>query len=154
MSNQLINPYNNNENPNSLRGSTNKDIGTNDNTELLQKIGIVRITLKKNNVFMNVTDVKGHTIIKFSSGLVQKNAKQNGTKKKLFSLVKFILNKVSVFVKNNFDAIKIIIKGRGHKSFSFLKEFKKKKLQSQIIYFENKLPLVHNGCRPPKKRRL
>jgi ribosomal protein S11 len=152
MSNQLINPYNNNENPNSLRGSTNKDIGTNDNTELLQKIGIVRITLKKNNVFMNVTDVKGHTIIKFSSGLVQKNAKQN--KKKLFSLVKFILNKISIFVKNNFDAIKIIIKGRGHKSFSFLKELKKKKLQSKIIYFENKLPLVHNGCRPPKKRRL
>ena len=58
------------------------------------------------------------------------------------------------FVKNNFDAIKIIIKGRGHKSFSFLKELKKKKLQSKIIYFENKLPLVHNGCRPPKKRRL
>ena len=114
----------------------------------IQNIGIVRITIKKNNVFINVTDLLGKTILKFSSGLVQK--KKN--KRKLHSVVKFILNKISSFVRNNFDAIKIIIKGRGTKAFSYLKELKKKNLK--IILFKNYLPFVHNGCRPPKKRRI
>ena len=90
-----------------------------------QHIGIVRITIKKNNVFINITDLLGKTILKFSSGLVQK--KKN--KRKLHSVVKFILNKISFFIKNNFEAIKIIIKGRGTKAFSYLKELKKKNVK-------------------------
>ena len=80
-----------------------------------------------------------------------KAGKSNQTKKS-FSLVKFILNKISIFSKNNFDGIRIIIKGDGYKSFSFLRELKRKKVK--ITYFENKLPIVHNGCRLPKKRRI
>lgn len=126
-------------------------------------LGIVRITWKKNNIFMNVHDIKGKTIIKFSSGLVQKNS----NKKNLFSIAKFLLNKVRVFIKNNFYTVRIIIKGGGLKSLALIKQLQKQQKQqahekqkkekiwdSKIIYFENKLPLVHNGCRLPKKRRL
>ena len=107
---------------------------------------------------MNVTDIHGKTIIKFSTGLSTIQKRKSSQKKKLASLAKFILAKIHIFVKNNFDSIKIIIKGEGHKSFSFLKEFlrNKRKLyqRPEILYFENRLPIVHNGCRPPSKRRL
>ena len=45
---------------------------------------------------------------------------------KKFYSIKFILNKISIFVKNNFDVIRLIVKGKGHKAFSYLKELKKK----------------------------
>jgi ribosomal protein S11 len=45
---------------------------------------IIRITFKKNNVFVNLTKINGQTILKFSAGLVQK--KKN--KKQLRYLVK------------------------------------------------------------------
>ena len=45
---------------------------------------IIRMTLKKNNVFVNLTKTNGETIIKFTAGLIQK--KKN--KKQLRSLIK------------------------------------------------------------------
>lgn len=40
--------------------------------KLIQYCCIIRMTLKKNNVFVNLTKTTGQTIIKFSAGLVQK----------------------------------------------------------------------------------
>ena len=112
-------------------------------------IATLRITIKKNNVFMNITpNATGNTLLKFSSGFVLKTK----NKKKLNNVVKFLFSKVSVFVKNNFNYLRISIKGSGIKAFSYLKALKKKKLK--ILSYENYVPLVHNGCRPPKKRRL
>ncbi len=125
--------------------------GLNDRSPIRKKgiyCCIIRMTLKKNNVFVNLTNLKGQTIIKFTSGLIQK--KKN--KSKLRSIIKWIIEKLSFPVKNNFDCIKIIIKGHSVKSFSYLKELKRKKLK--IIYFESRIPIIHNGCRPPKKRRI
>jgi hypothetical protein len=36
---------------------------------------VIRMTLKKNNVFVNLTKTNGQTIIKFSAGLIQKKKK-------------------------------------------------------------------------------
>ena len=74
---------------------------------------------------MNVHDIKGKTIIKFSSGLVQKNS----NKKNLFSIAKFLLNKVRVFIKNNFYTVRIIIKGGGLKSLALIKQLQKQQKQ-------------------------
>ena len=109
---------------------------------------VVYLSIKKNNVFVNVTDIKGQTIIKFSSGLIQKNK----SKKQLPSIIKWIFEKLSYFVKNNFNHVKLIIKAPRTKSFFYLRELKRKRLP--IIYFENRIPLAHNGCRSPKKRRI
>jgi hypothetical protein len=38
----------------------------------IQYCCVIRMTLKKNNVFVNLTKTTGQTIIKFSAGLVQK----------------------------------------------------------------------------------
>jgi ribosomal protein S11 len=111
---------------------------------------IVRFSMKKNNIFVNLTNLKGQTILKFTAGLIQKRK----TKKELRSIVKFIIDKISFFIKANFDCAKIIIKsdGSAKKALSLFKHFKRKKLK--IVYFKAHLPIAHNGCRAPKKRRI
>jgi ribosomal protein S11 len=109
---------------------------------------IIHITWKKNNVFVNLTKINGETIIKFSAGLIQK--KKN--KKLLNSLIKWIFEKVTFFAKVNFTCVKIIIKGNNNINFAYLKDVKRKQLK--VISYQYHIPILHNGCRPPKKRRI
>ena len=122
---------------------------------------IIRITRKKNrrsnnpggssssNIFVNVTNLKGQTLIKFSFGLL---GGRKGPKLVKRTIVKFIMERISFFVKNNFDCVKITVKGHTSKSFSYFKEFKRRKLT--IVSFRTRIPVLHNGCRPPSKRRV
>lgn len=109
---------------------------------------IIRMTLKKNNVFVNLTKTNGETILKFSAGLIQKKK----SKKQLRSLIKWIFEKLAFFAKANFDYVKVIIKGHTNTPFSYLKEIKRKQLK--LIAYQHIIPVIHNGCRPPKKRRI
>ena len=115
---------------------------------------IVIMTLKKNNVFVNVTNLKGQrSVIKFSSGLIQKKK----SKKLLKTTAQWMIEKVLLVVKNNFfDCVKMVIKGQNSKSLSYLREFARgaKRKKIKIISFQNFVPIAHNGCRPPKKRRI
>ncbi len=107
---------------------------------------ILKINLKKNNIFVNLTKTNGETIIKFTAGLIQK--KKN--KKQLRSLIKWIFEKITFFIQNNFNYVKIIIKGYNKTKPSYLKEIKRKKLK--IISFQHIIPIIHNGRRLPKQR--
>lgn len=146
----------NNQKTNILQGTSAWPVkkhqkGPNDRLPIWRKgiyCCVIRMTLKKNNVSVNLTNLKGQTIIKFTSGLIQKKK----SKSKLRSIIKWIIEKSSFSVKNNFDRAKVIIKGHSGKSSSYSKESKRKKLK--IIYPESRIPVVHNGCRPPKKRRV
>ncbi len=55
-------------------------------------------------------------------------------------------------MRRNFNCVKIKIKGQTNKTITYLKEMKRKKIK--IITYENNIQNVHNGCRPPKKRRI
>lgn len=106
------------------------------------------IKIKKNNIFANITKLNGQTIIKYTTGLIQK--KKN--KKQQRTTAKWIIEKIGIFMKKNFSCAKIKIKGHTNKTISLLKEIKKKKIK--ILSYENNIKNVHNGCRPPKKRRI
>lgn len=108
----------------------------------------VIIKIKKNNVFINVTKLNGQTIVKYTTGLIQKRK----NKKQIRSIVKWIIEKIAIFIKKNYNCIKIKIKGHTNKAISYLKEIKRKKIR--IMTYENNTQIVHNGCRPPKKRRI
>lgn len=110
----------------------------------------IRMKLKENNVFVNVTNLKGQTIIKYSSGII--STKGNKNKKRSRAAIQWIIDKTSAFVKANFDCTKIIINAESVRSATYLKEYKRKKLD--IVYFQSKIPTIHNGCRLPKKRKI
>jgi hypothetical protein len=76
--------------------------------------------------------------------------KQN--KKRSRAAIQWIIDKTSAFVKTNFDCTKIIINAESVRSAIYLKEYKRKKLD--IVYFQGKVPAIHNGCRLPKKRKI
>ena len=74
-----------------------------------------------------------------------------------------MIEKIGTFIRNNFDCFKIIIKGHtsSRRSLSYLKELSKQrsfgsqnKKTKGLISFKHYVPVVHNGCRPPKKRRI
>jgi small subunit ribosomal protein S11 len=50
------------------------------------------------------------------------------------------------------EKIEIVIKGRGNGRESSIRAFKAAGLT--IVSIEDKTSVAHNGCRPPKKRRL
>ena len=64
------------------------------------------------------------------------------------------MDKIAFFIKANFDCVKIYIKSDGSfkKALSLFKYFKRKNLT--IVYFKTIVPIVHNGCRAPKRRRI
>jgi ribosomal protein S11 len=122
---------------------------------------IIHITWKKNNVFVNLTKMNGETIIKFTAGLIQK--RKSGKKKQLSSLIKWIFEKITFFAKVNFSCAKIIIKGCIHSTtnaatyFNYLKEIKRvrpKGAELRVLTYQYHIPVLHNGCKPPKLRRI
>lgn len=123
--------------------------------ESLQKVypkefcAVVRVIWKKNNVFINITNLRGKTIYKMSAGCIEKRK----VKKELRKMLNFMLESVSVFVKANFDSVHILVKGKSLKSiFPVFNTLRYK--ETPITRLKVSSGVLHNGCRPPKKRRV
>jgi ribosomal protein S11 len=130
---------------------------------------VIHTTLKKNNIFVNVTNTEGQTIIKFTAGSIRGSHAQGKagriqgstlpprpakTKKQPRTAARWIIEKISYFIRNNFDCVKIIVKGYTPKSLLYLRELKRQRKKLTIVYFQNRAPIIHNGCRPPRRRRV
>nr|BBH42911.1 30S ribosomal protein S11 [Marophrys sp. SRT127] len=143
---------------------------------------VIHTTLKKNNknIFVNVTNTEGQTIIKFTAGSIRggtnsapmgkaNRASSNSLpflsrrvntqtsrkgKKQPRTAARWIIEKISYFIRNNFDCVKIIVKGYTPKSLPYLRELKRQGKKLTVVYFQNRVPIPHNGCRPPRKRRI
>lgn len=135
------------------------------NIKKKQRCCIIVFSVKRNgantnNLFVNVTNLKGQTLIKYSSGIIQGQKKKNKKQIKSNKVAKWIIEKISYFIRNNFNCYKVVIKGHTstRRSLSYLKQLKRhdlfNKRKVNIVDFKNKIPIVHNGCRPPKKRRI
>jgi ribosomal protein S11 len=131
----------------------------------LQLCCVIHTTLKKNNIFVNLTNTEGQTILKFTAGSIrgsfgpQGNRSGKKSKKQPRTAARWIIEKISYFIRNNFDCVKIIVKACGDAAPSstslspYLSELKRRKKLS-IVYFQNRVPIVHNGCRVPRRRRV
>lgn len=123
----------------------------------------LRINIKKNNFFVNITNTQGKTLARFSTGLYEtkKNAQ---AKKNMPKYIKLILYHACTFVKSNFKTARIFIKTTSPKVnyyvkvlFFYLKPFAKTNhifLKKGVVSLHINIPTPHNGCRPPKKRRI
>jgi small subunit ribosomal protein S11 len=112
-------------------------------------IGIANIQTTFNNTIITITDTFGNTLCWASSGtsgfkgarkntaFAAQNAAQNaGLKAKEFGMEK----------------IEVIVKGRGNGRETSVRALKT--IGLNILSIEDRTPIAHNGCRPPKKRRL
>ena len=112
-------------------------------------VGVANIKTTFNNTIITITDILGNTLCWVSAGSsgfkgARKNtpfAAQTASRAAALKAIDMGMTKVEV-----------VINGRGNGRETSIRALKNAGLN--IISIEDKTSVPHNGCRPPKKRRL
>ena len=111
--------------------------------------GIIHIKSNFNNTLITLTNLKGDTIAWSSSG----SCRFKGARKSTPFAAKIAIETI---LKRCFDfgikQVKILINGPGPGRETVIRILQKGDLK--IILIRDMTPIPHNGCRPPKKRRI
>jgi small subunit ribosomal protein S11 len=112
-------------------------------------LGIANIQTTFNNTIVTITDTLGNTLCWASSGTSGfKGARKNTP----FAAQSAAQNAASKAKELGMEKVEVIIKGRGNGRETSIRALKSVGLT--ILSIEDRTPIAHNGCRPPKKRRL
>lgn len=111
--------------------------------------GIAVISSTLNNTIVSVSDMLGNTLCWASSG----TSGFKGSRKKTAFAAQLASQNVSEKAKEmGVQNLEIIVRGRGKGRESAIRALKAAGFT--ILALEDQTPLPHNGCRPPKRRRL
>lgn len=112
-------------------------------------VGIVNIQSTFNNTIVTISDILGNTLCWASSGTSGfKGARKNTP----FAAQTAARNAALKALEFGMEKIEIVIKGRGNGRETSIRALKA--IGLKILSIEDKTGIPHNGCRPPKKRRL
>ena len=112
-------------------------------------VGIANIKTTFNNTIITISDFLGNTLCWASSGSSGfKGARKNTP----FAAQSAARNAALKAMELGMEKIEVIIKGRGNGRETSIRALKSAGLN--ILSIEDKTSIPHNGCRPPKKRRL
>jgi len=112
-------------------------------------LAVVHIRATFNNTLITVTDVNGDTICSSSSGCVGFKGSRKSTP---FAAQQAAMRCANAAMRNGVQEIEIRVKGPGSGRESAVSAFQQAGLR--IASIEDVTPLPHNGCRPPKRRRV
>ena len=111
--------------------------------------GIIYIQSSFNNTIITLTNLKGDTLAWSSAGSSGFKGARKGTPFAAKLAIEAILKRCFDF---GILQIKIFITGPGPGRETVIRSLQKVGLQ--IILIRDITPIPHNGCRPPKKRRI
>jgi len=112
-------------------------------------VGIANIKTTFNNTIITISDFLGNTLCWSSSGSSGfKGARKNTP----FAAQSAARNAGLKAIELGMEKIEVIVKGRGNGRETSIRALKSAGLN--ILSIEDKTSIPHNGCRPPKKRRL
>jgi len=112
-------------------------------------VGIANIKTTFNNTIVTISDILGNTVCWASSGSSGfKGARKNTP----FAAQSAARNAAIKALELGMEKIEVVIKGRGNGRETSVRALKSAGLN--ILSIEDKTAVAHNGCRPPKKRRL
>ena len=112
-------------------------------------VGIANIKTTFNNTIITISDILGNTVCWASSGSSGfKGARKNTP----FAAQSAARNAALKAIELGMEKIEIVIKGRGNGRETSIRAIKSAGLN--ILSIEDRTAIAHNGCRPPKKRRL
>jgi small subunit ribosomal protein S11 len=110
---------------------------------------IVHIKATFNNTLITITDTDGDAICSSSSGSVGFKGSRKSTP---FAAQQAAQNCASAAMRNGVREVEIKVKGPGAGRESAISAMQQAGLR--ITSIEDVTPLPHNGCRPPKRRRV
>jgi len=110
---------------------------------------IVHIKASFNNTLITITDLDGNTVCAGSSGCVGFKGSRKSTP---FAAQRAAQRCASSAMRNGVREVEIRVKGPGSGRESAISALQQAGLRISSI--EDVTPLPHNGCRPPKRRRV
>ncbi len=110
---------------------------------------IVHIKATFNNTLITITDMDGNTVCSGSAGCVGFKGSRKSTP---FAAQRAAQRCASTAMRNGVREIEIRVKGPGSGRESAISALQQAGLRISSI--EDVTPLPHNGCRPPKRRRV
>ena len=111
--------------------------------------GVAHILASFNNTTITITDSKGNTICWASSG----SAGFKGSKKSTPFAAQVASQKVAkIAMENGMREVEVYVAGPGSGRESAIRALAAAGLQ--VTQIKDCTPIPHNGCRPPKRRRV
>ena len=118
-------------------------------TKRIENSGIAHIYATFNNTIITITDTKGNTISWSSSGRIG----YKGTKKRTAFAAKQAAESAANEAKNaGMENVEVRVKGPGSGREAAIRSIQAAGLRVTAI--KDVTPIPHNGCRPPKRRRV
>jgi len=111
--------------------------------------GIAHIKATFNNTLITITDMNGEVLCRASAGTVGFKGTRKSTP---FAAQRAVEQAASSARKYGMTEVEVRVKGPGTGRDSAITALQASGLRVQSI--EDCTPLPHNGCRPPKKRRV
>lgn len=112
------------------------------------KRGIINIQNTMNNTIINFTDLTGKTIFCLSAGALGfRNSRKSTTHAATMVAQRVALKAYQL----GYRKVDVKLKGLGFSKRTALNSIARSKLR--VVSLQERTPIPHNGCRPPKKRR-
>jgi small subunit ribosomal protein S11 len=111
--------------------------------------GIVHVQSTFNNTIVTITDVNGETLCFASAGTVGFKGSRKSTP---FAAQRAAETAADKAAKFGVKEVEVRVKGPGAGRESAISALQQAGLNVKVI--EDVTPVPHNGCRPPKKRRV
>ena len=112
-------------------------------------VGVANIKTTFNNTIVTISDILGNTVCWASSGSSGFKGARKNTPFAAQSAARNAAIKAQEF---GMEKIEVVLKGRGNGRETSVRALKSAGLN--ILSIEDRTGVPHNGCRPPKKRRL
>lgn len=112
-------------------------------------VGVVHVHASFNNTIVNITDPAGNTIAWASAG----NANFKGSRKGTPFAAQVAAEKASRLAQDHgMKSVSVEVKGPGSGRETAIRALSASGLE--VTSITDVTPLPHNGCRPPKRRRV
>jgi len=112
-------------------------------------VGVVHIQATFNNTIVTITDQTGHTVAWSSAGSLGYRGSRKGTP---FAAQQAALTAANKAKESGMRTVEVRVAGPGAGRESAIRTLATVGMDVRKIY--DVTPIPHNGCRPPKKRRV
>nr|YP_009516530.1 ribosomal protein S11 [Malania oleifera]AYE40928.1 ribosomal protein S11 [Malania oleifera]QEI59672.1 ribosomal protein S11 [Malania oleifera] len=111
--------------------------------------GVIHVQASFNNTIVTVTDVRGRVISWSSAGTCGFRGTRRGTP---FAAQTAAENAICTVIDQGMQQAEVVIKGPGLGRDAALRTIRRSSIL--LSFVRDVTPMPHNGCRPPKKRRV